>query len=328
MQDLVDKLVQGPPRPPGTPRPGPTQCHDITVYPAIGLAAGACGGYGLILDIHDAANPQRIAAVSDSNFSFWHSATFNNDGSKILFTDEWGGGLQPRCRVTDKPEWGADAIFTRSGTTLEFKSYYKLPVAQTANENCVAHNGTLIPVPGRDIMAQGWYQGGVSVFDWTDPSHPREIAFFDRGPMDSTKLLGAGSWSAYWYNGYIFSSEIARGLDIFELTPNTLLSQNEIDAAKLIHFDYLNAQDQQQLVWPASFVVARAYVDQLARSGGLPARRITATRDALSRAEQASGQGRRTALGQLSTQLSTDVQASTDQPKVRLLIAVVNDLGK
>ena len=310
------------------PNSGPTQCHDITVYPAIGLAGGACGGYGLLLDIRDAANPKRIGAVSDSNFSFWHSATFNNDGSKVLFTDEWGGGLQPRCRVTDKPEWGADAIFTLSGTTMGFKSYYKLPVAQTSNENCVAHNGTLIPIPGRDIMAQGWYQGGVSVFDWSDPSHPKEIAFFDRGPMDSTKLVGAGSWSAYWYNGYIISSEIARGLDIFELTPNTLLTQNEIDAAKLIHFDYLNAQDQQQLVWPASFVVARAYVDQLARSGGLVRARITATRDALSGAERASGQARRDALSRLATQLNTDAQTSSDQSKVRMLIAVVNDLGK
>ena len=327
-QQIVDLIVQGPPRPPGTPRPGPTQCHDITVYPAIGLAGGACGGYGLLLDIRDVANPTRVGAVADSNFSFWHSATFNNDGSKILFTDEWGGGLQPRCRVTDKPEWGADAIFTLSGATMDFKSYYKLPVAQTSNENCVAHNGTLIPVPGRDIMAQGWYQGGVSVFDWTDPAHPKEIAFFDRGPMDSTKLLGAGSWSAYWYNGYIISSEIARGLDIFELTPNTLLSQNELDAAKLIHFDYLNAQDQQQLVWPASFVVARAYVDQLARSNGLPKARVNAVRDALSRAERASGQARRDALSRLSTQLTTDAQASTDQPKVRMLITVVNDLGK
>ena len=326
-QQIVDLIVNPPNRPAG-PRPGPTQCHDITVYPAIGLAGGACGGYGLLLDIHDVANPRRISATSDSNFSFWHSATFNNDGSKILFTDEWGGGLQPRCRTTDKPEWGADAIFTLSGASMAFQSYYKLPVSQTSFENCVAHNGTLIPVPGRDIMAQGWYQGGVSVFDWTDPSHPREIAYFDRGPMDSTKLVGAGSWSAYWYNGYIISSEIARGLDIFELTPNTLLSQNEIDAAKLIHFDYLNAQDQQQLVWPASFVVARAYVDQLARSNGLPRARINAVRDALSRAERASGQGRRDALSRLSTQLTTDAQASTDQPKVRMLMAVVNDLGK
>ncbi|HEV8510380.1 MAG TPA: hypothetical protein VGQ48_08015 [Gemmatimonadales bacterium] len=325
-QALVDRMIQGPPG--GGPRPGPTQCHDITVYPAIGLAAGACGGYGLLLDIRDVANPRRISAVADSNFSFWHSATFNNDGSKILFTDEWGGGLQPRCRPSDKPEWGADAIFTLSGSTMTFKSYYKLPVAQTANENCVAHNGTLIPVPGRDIMAQGWYQGGVSVFDWTDPSRPKEIAYFDRGPMDSTKLVGAGSWSAYWYNGYIISSEIARGLDIFELTPNMLLTQNEIDAAKLIHFDYLNAQDQQKLVWPASFVVARAYLDQLARSNGLSTIRINATRDALTRAERVSGQARRDALNQVVTQLNADVPGSSDQTKLRMLIATVTELGK
>ena len=326
---IVTNRIEGNRRRQGVgPNTGPTQCHDITVYPAIGYAGGACGGYGLLLDIHDAANPTRVAATADSNFSFWHSATFNNDGSKILFTDEWGGGLQPRCRDTDKPEWGADAIFTLSGTTMAFKSYYKLPVAQTRNENCVAHNGTLIPVPGRDIMAQGWYQGGVSVFDWTDASHPKEIAFFDRGPMDSTKLLGAGSWSAYWYNGYIVSSEIARGLDILELTPNSLLTQNEIDAAKLVHFDYLNAQDQQKLVWPASFVVARAYVDQLARSGGLKAARLTATRDALSRAERASGDARKTALSRLATQLTTDAKTSTDQPKLQMLIAMVNDLSK
>jgi len=326
-QAIVDRMIaaqmarQGPPR-------GPTQCHDITVYPAIGFAGGACAGYGLLLDIHDPANPVRVNAVSDSNFSFWHSATFNNDGTKILFTDEWGGGLQPRCRVTDKPEWGADAIFTLSGTAMGFKSYYKLPVAQTANENCVAHNGTMIPVPGRDIMAQGWYQGGISVFDWTDPNHPKEIAFFDRGPMDSTKLVGAGSWSAYWYNGYIYSSEIARGLDILELKPSSLLSQNEINAAKLVHFDYLNAQDQQKLVWPTSFVVARAYVDQLERSNGLPAARIKATRATLQRAEKATGQARRTALRQLSRQLSTDAQKSSDAPKVQLLITELNDLGK
>ena len=325
-QQIVDLLVNPPGR--SGPRPGPTQCHDITVYPAIGLAGGACGGYGLLLDIRDVTNPKRIAAAADSNFSFWHSATFNNDGTKILFTDEWGGGLQPRCRPTDKPEWGANAIFTLQGSTMTFKSYYKLPAPQTKNENCVAHNGTLVPVPGRDIMAQAWYQGGVSVFDWTDPSRPVEIAYHDRGPMDSTKLVGAGSWSAYWYNGYIISSEIARGLDIFELTASPLLSQNEIDAAKLVRFDYLNAQDQQKLVWPASVVVARAYLDQLMRSGGLPAARINATRDALSRAERLSGQAQRDALGLVSTQLNADLAASNDQPKVRLLIAVVNDIGK
>ena len=325
-QAIVDRIVNPPNRRPGPP-PGPTQCHDITVFPAIGLAGGACGGYGLLLDIRDVANPKRIGEVADSNFSYWHSATFNNDGTKILFTDEWGGGLQPRCRPTDKPEWGANAIFTLSGSTMAFKSYYKLPAPQTANENCVAHNGTLIPIPGRDVMVQGWYQGGVSVFDWTDPAHPREIAYFDRGPMYSTKLLGAGSWSAYWYNGYIVSSEIARGLDIFELQPSAFISQNEIDAAKLVHFDYLNAQDQQKLAWPASFVVARAYLDQLARSNGLAPAQVAATRDALARAEKLSGQQRRDALTQLAMQLTGDAQGAADQGKVRMLAAAVRDMA-
>ncbi len=325
-QAIVDRIVNPPTRGSGPP-PGPTQCHDITVYPAIGLAGGACGGYGLLLDIRDVANPKRIGAVADSNFSYWHSATFNNDGTKILFTDEWGGGLQPRCRVTDKPEWGADAIFTRSGNTMTFKSYYKLPVPQTANENCVAHNGTLIPIPGRDIMVQAWYQGGISLFDWTDPAHPREIGFFDRGPMDSTKLVGAGSWSAYWYNGYIVSSEISRGLDIFELQPSAFISQDEIDAAKLIHFDYLNAQDQQQLVWPASFVVARAYLDQLERANGLAPDKVAAARRALAAAEQASGQGRRDALTQLAAQIKGDAQGAADQAKLGMLAGTVTDLA-
>jgi hypothetical protein len=341
LQDIVNRRIEANRRRQGPPT-GPTQCHDITVYPAIGLAGGACGGYGLLLDIRDVANPKRIGAVADSNFSFWHSATFNNDGTKILFTDEWGGGLQPRCRVTDKPEWGANAIFTRSDNTMTFQSYYKLAAAQTPNENCVAHNGTLIPIPGRDVMVQGWYQGGISVFDWTDPAHPREIAYFDRGPMDSTKLVGAGSWSAYWYNGYIVSSEIARGLDIFELRPSGFLSQNEIAAAKLVHFDYLNAQDQQQLVWPASFVVARAYLDQLARSNGLAPSVVSAARTTLARAERLSGQRRRDALAQLATQLSSGTPGSApvlvvdgavaapgaaDQAKVRTLVAVVRDLA-
>ena len=326
LQDIFDRRREGNRRRQGPPT-GPTQCHDITVYPAIGLAGGACGGYGLLLDIRDPKNPTRIGAAADSNFSFWHSATFNNDGTKILFTDEWGGGLQPRCRVTDKPEWGANAIFTLSGSTMTFKNYYKLPAPQTSNENCVAHNGTLIPIPGRDIMAQGWYQGGISVFDWTDPDHPREIAFFDRGPMDSTKLVGAGSWSAYWYNGYIISSEIARGLDIFELTPSGFLSQNEIDAAKLIHFDYLNAQDQQKLVWPASPVVARAYLDQLARASGLAVEGIAAARQALARAEKLSGQARKDALTQLAAQLTGDAAGAADAAKVRTLAAAVTDLA-
>ena len=325
-QSIVDRLVNPPAGPDGI-RPGPTQCHDITVYPAIGLAAGACAGYGFLLDISDVAHPRRIGAVADSNFSFWHSATFNNDGSKILFSDEWGGGLQPRCRVTDKPEWGADAIFTLDRGTMTFQSYYKLPVPQTPFENCVAHNGSLIPIPGRDIMVQGWYQGGISVFDWTDPAHPREIAYFDRGPMDATKLVGAGSWSAYWYNGYIVSSEISRGLDIVELVPNQFISQNEIDAARLVHFDFLNVQDQPHLAWPASFAVPRAYLDQLARSNGLASDQIAAARDGLTRAEQASGMERRGVLAHLAAQLNGNSQDAGDQAKVRTLAAAVQDLA-
>src|SRR5690606_32198828 len=247
-------------------RTGPTQCHDITVYPEVGLAGGACGGYGLLLDIRDVVNPVRIYAAADSNFSFWHSATFSNDGSKVLFTDKWGGGSQPRCRASDKYEWGANAIFTIENRELRFHSYYKMPAAQTDFENCVAHNGSLIPIPDREVMVQGWYQGGISVFDWTDPANPVEIAFHDRGPMDGTKLVSAGSWSAYWYNGYIYSSEIARGLDIFELTPSEFLTQNEIDAAKTVRFREFNAQEQKKFTWPPSFALARAYLDQLERN--------------------------------------------------------------
>ena len=309
------------------PRPGPTQCHDITVYPEIGYAGGACGGYGLLLDIRNVANPVRVDAAADSNFSYWHSATFNNDGTKILFSDEWGGGGSPKCRATDKKEWGADAIFTLENNKMVFHSYYKMPAAQTSLENCVAHNGSLIPVPGRDIMAQAWYQGGVSVFDWTDPANPKEIAFFDRGPVDSTEMGNGGSWSSYWYNGVIVSSEISRGLDILELTPSPLLSQNEIDAAKSVRLEYFNAQQQPKFVWPASFSVARSYVDQLERSKGLSADRIGATRKALADAEQASGSARSDALGRLAQQLSGDASASGDRAKVEKLATAVRDLA-
>jgi hypothetical protein len=311
----------------GGPAPGPTQCHDITVYPAIGLAGGACEGYGLLLDISDPAHPTRIGAVSDSNFSYWHSATFNNDGTKILFSDEWGGGGQPKCRATDKREWGADAIFTLADRKMQFQSYYKLPAPQTPQENCVAHNGSLIPIPGRDVMVQAWYQGGISVFDWTDAAHPKEIAFFDRGPVDSTRMESGGSWSVYWYNGVMVSSEIARGLDIFELTPSALISQNEIDAARSVHLDYLNTQGQPKFVWPASFALARAYVDQLERSKGLESGRISDVRERLTNAEQASGTERQDALKKLAARLDSDAQGSADAAKVRTLAGAVKELA-
>jgi hypothetical protein len=303
-------------------------CHDITVYSAIGLAAGACSGNGILLDIHDPVHPKRIAAVIDPNFAYWHSATFNNDGTKVLFSDEWGGGMAPRCRPTDKITWGADAIFYRAGDKMTAAGHYKLPVAQTDQENCVAHNGSLIPVPGRDIMAQAWYQGGVSVFDFTDPAHAKEIAFFDRGPMDSTKLLLGGDWGTYWYNGHIYASEIDRGLDVLDLKPSDQLSQNEIDAAKLVRFDVFNPQNQPKLVWPASYVVARAYLDQLVRDKGISSDRSSAITRDLARAEKLKGSGERAALTQLANRLDQDARAASDPTRVQSLAATVRELAK
>jgi len=261
------------------------QCHDITVYSAIGLAAGACSGNGILLDIKDPVRPKRVDAVNDPNYSYWHSASFNNDGSKVVFTDEWGGGLGARCRQNDPNKWGADAIFRLKDEKLNFAGYYKLPAAQSDSENCVAHNGSLIPVPGRDIEVQAWYQGGVSVVDFTDPEHPFEIAYFDRGPIDPKLLVLGGEWSAYWYNGYIYGSEIARGLDVFELTASKFLTQNEIDAAKTVRVSELNVQDQKKIEWPTQLVVAKAYVDQLSRSQALAPGQISALQKAIQGAE-------------------------------------------
>ena len=275
------------------------QCHDITVYSAIGLAAGACSGNGILLDIKDPVHPKRVDAVNDPNYSYWHSASFSNDGKKVVFTDEWGGGLAARCRANDPNKWGADAIFRLAGNKLSFASYYKLPAAQGDSENCVAHNGSLIPVPGRDIEVQAWYQGGISVMDFTDANHPFEIAYFDRGPINPKMLVLGGDWAAYWYNGHIYASEIARGLDIFELTPTEHLTQNEIDAAKAVQVAELNVQNQQKIEWPRQLVVAKAYVDQLERSQALPASRIAALRQAIQRAE--SSHLNRRELGKLKS---------------------------
>jgi hypothetical protein len=261
------------------------QCHDITVYSSIGLAAGACSGNGIVLDIKDPVRPKRLDAVNDPNYSYWHSASFSNDGTKVVFTDEWGGGMGARCRPNDPSKWGADAVFRLKDNKLSFASYYKLPAAQGDTENCVAHNGSLIPVPGRDIEVQAWYQGGISVMDFTDADHPVEIAYFDRGPIDPHMLILGGDWSAYWYNGHIYASEIARGLDIFELSPSEFLTQNEIDAAKTVRVAELNVQNQQRIEWPAQLVVAKAYLDQLERSQALPADQIAAVRNAIQSAE-------------------------------------------
>jgi hypothetical protein len=298
----------------GEDKPADTnQCHDITVFSAIGLAAGACSGNGILLDIKDPVHPKRVDAVNDPNYSYWHSASFSNDGTKVVFTDEWGGGLQPRCRATDPNKWGADAIFNLKDDKLSLASYYKMPAAQTDTENCVAHNGSLVPVPGRDIEVQAWYQGGISVMDFTDPAHPYEIAYFDRGPIDAKALILGGDWSAYWYNGYIYGSEIARGLDVFKLVPSKFLTQNEIDAANLIHFSELNVQNQPKIVWPSQLTVALAYVDQLKRSQALPAGRINALDKAIARTQKSHlGKKDLAKLHDLAAPVESDAASAKD----------------
>jgi hypothetical protein len=309
------------------------QCHDITVFPDIGLAAGACSGNGILLDIKDPKNPVRLDQVVDKSFAYWHSATFNNDGTKIIFTDEWGGGSRPRCRASDPPTWGADAIFDVVDRKLRFGGYYKLPAPQTEQENCVAHNGSLIPVPGRDIMVQAWYQGGLSVFDFTDSTKPAEIAFFDRGPIDAKALHSGGYWSTYWYNGAVYGSEIARGIDVFRLKPSDYLSQNEIDAAMLVRSEELNTQYQTKIVWPASSVVALAYVDQLTRSRAIQPARARAVKTVLDRADGlrlGNENGAATVIDQLTTlagQLEGDAGAASgrDAARFRSLAATLKE---
>ncbi len=303
-------------------RRGPDQCHDITLYPEIGLAGGACEGYGLLLDISDPVNPVRIDAVADSNFAYWHSATFNNDGTSVLFTDEWGGGGAPKCREDDPYEWGANALFTIEDGKMVFQEYYKIPAAQTSQENCVAHNGSLIPVPGRDIMVQSWYQGGISIFDWTDPANPVEIAFHDRGPVNPDRMAMGGSWSVYWYNGVIVNSEIARGLDIFELTASPFLTENEIAAAKTVQWDYLNAQGQPKIEWPTTYHLAKAYVDQLDRDGEMAANAITSIRQGIANAEANPGMS-----GKILSELAGMVEGMASTEKSEMLVSALKDLA-
>jgi len=312
----------------GAEKPADTnQCHDITVYSAIGLAAGACSGNGLLLDIKDPVHPKRVDAVNDPNYAYWHSASFSNDGAKVVFTDEWGGGLGARCRATDPNKWGADAIFNLKDDTLSLASYYKMPAAQSDTENCVAHNGSLIPVPGRDIEVQAWYQGGISVMDFTDAAHPYEIAYFDRGPIDPKTLILGGDWSAYWYNGYIYGSEIARGLDVLKLTPSKFLTQHEIDAANLVHYSELNVQNQQQVVWPPQLTVSQAYLDQLARSKALPAGKIASLKKAIGKAEKSHlGAKDLAKLKKLAPSVETEAAAAKDPADAKRLHALAKIL--
>ena len=322
---------------PGTQKTSETnQCHDITVYPEIGLAAGACSGNGILLDISDPANPVRLDEAVDPTFAYWHSATFNNDGTKVIFTDEWGGGGRARCRASDPKNWGADAIFDVVDRKLEFRGYFKMPAPQTEQENCVAHNGSLIPVPGRDVMVQAWYQGGISVFDFTDSSKPVEIAFFDRGPIDGKDLILGGYWSAYWFDGFIYGTEIARGLDVLKLLPSEHLTESEIDAAALVSPEKFNVQQQRRIDWPAHPTVARAYLDQLGRSGAVNAARARSLRDRLDEAEAVlAGETRKNEqvarkLDALAAELERDRSAAVGRDQARLdsLASTVKGIAK
>jgi hypothetical protein len=335
-----------PPAPP--PPTGPRNCHDVTAYPAMDLLAGACASYGLLVDISNPMKPKRLDAVSDTNFSLWHTAVFSNDGKSVVFTDEWGGGTGPMCQATSMMEMGGNTVLTiGKDDKYTEHAFYKIPTAQTAQENCVSHNGGLIPVPGRDIMVQGWYQGGISVMEFTDPDHPRELAYFDRGPIDAPpaadsaaaaaseaaggrRMSGTigGSWGAYWWNGLIYSSELDRGFDILELKPSDLLSQNEIDAAKLVHLEQYNPQSQPHIEWPAAFPVVRSYLDQLVRGNGLAAERTTAIANALDAAEKESGSAQRNALNALAKQVKADVKGATDPDRVKAMADAITKLAK
>jgi hypothetical protein len=325
----LDGLWKGGTHGEGTQQTSTTnQCHDITIYSAVGLAAGACSGNGILLDISDPINPKRIDAVSDPNYAYWHSATFNNDGTKVLYTDEWGGGGQPRCRQTDPMHWGADAIFTLSpNRKLTLASYYKMPAPQTDLENCVAHNGSLVPIPGRDVFVQAWYQGGVSMMDFTDPTHPFEMAYFDRGPLDAVKHGLGGFWSVYWYNGYIYGSEIARGVDVFRMTPSKFLTQEEIDASNQVHMDILNVQSQPKIVWPQNLIVGKAYVAQLERSAALPAARVASLKAAIARVQTPGASRKDTAslqsMGDALDKDAAKAKSATDAGRMRALAAIL-----
>ncbi|WP_417487706.1 LVIVD repeat-containing protein [Maricaulis sp.] len=298
-------------------------CHDITVYPEMGLAGGACGGNGILLDITDPVNPRRISDLADPNMAYWHSATFSNDASKVLFTDEWGGGLGARCRAEDPQNWGANLIADIVDGEMELRGFFKIPGEQSAIENCVAHNGSLIPVPGRDIMVQGWYSGGLSIIDFTDSENPFEIAFFDRGPLGPDALRVGGYWAAYWHNGRVWAPEIARGLDVFRLQASDLLTANEVAAAELIRVDEANTQTQLHITWPDVPVVAHAYLDQLTRSGALDDAGLAEVRSVIEAWESGAADTAAMAAAAERLDAATDGQAAADGHRMAELSAML-----
>ena len=335
------------------PSKGPWNCHDVTAYPDMHLLAGACASYGLLVDISNPLKPVRVGEKADTNFSLWHTAVFSNDASKVVFTDEWGGGTQPMCQATSMMEMGGNAILTISADKKYTQhAYFKIPTAQSALENCVSHNGGLLPVPGRDLMVQGWYQGGIDISDFTDPDHPYEVAYFDRGPVDSPSdtmnVVAAGSpaggaatpaggrafrstiggsWGAYYWNGYIYSSELARGFDVLELTPTDKLSANEIAAAKLVRFVQYNPQSQPHIVWPAAFPVIRSYLDQIVRDNGLASDKTASIAKALDAAEKEKGAARGASLTRLATEVDGDVAGAKDQKRVKAMSSEIKRLA-
>ena len=333
--------VAAAPSPAGAPlNTGPRNCHDVTAYPAMHLLAAACSSHAIMVDISNPEKPVRLSTLTDTNnFQGRHTAGFSNDGRKTLWTDEWGGGTGPMCQAGSIMELGGNTIVVASADNrkLTQHAYFKLPTAQSAQENCVSHNGGLIPVPGRDLYVQGWYQGGVDVMDFTDADHPVEIAYFDRGSIDApsdtskaserSRYTIGGSWGAYYWNGMIYSSELDRGLDVYELTPSAQLSANEIAAANMVRLAEYNPQSQPKIVWPAAFPVVRSYLDQLVRNDGLAADHTTAVSAALNTAEAKSGAARSAALSALAKQVDGFAGGARDAARVRMMSSAIRQLA-
>ena len=326
---------------------GPRNCHDVTAYPAMNLLAASCSTHSIIVDISNPEKPIRLDALTDTNnFQGRHTAAFSNDGKKLIQTDEWGGGTGPMCQASSMIELGGNTVITLDAKNKQTqRAYFKLPSAQAAEENCVSHNGGIIPVPGRDLYVQGWYQGGVDIMDFTNPDTAFEIGYFDRGSISPPKLIDGpqprpgtpevrgggnvigGSWGAYYWNGFIYSSELDRGMDVLELTPSAQLSANEIAAAKLVRFDDYNPQSQPRMTWPPAFVVVRSYLDQLVRNGGLASARTAEISSALDMAERKTGAARAAALNALAQQVDRDVAGARDGARVRTMAGEIRRLA-
>jgi hypothetical protein len=298
---------------PGTqPSRETNRCHDITSYPAIGLAAGACSGNGILIDISRPDEPVRIDDVADPNFVFWHSATFNNDGTTVLFTDEWGGGTQPRCRPQDPEDWGANAIFRIE----EWRDAARqlLQVAGSPDGAGELRGPQRLAGPGARPRHQGAgvVPGRRLRLRLHRPGEPLRDRLLRPGPIDEDELTVGGYWSTYWYDGYIYGSEIARGLDVLELTPSEHLTANELEAARQARFENrfgeFNPQHQPRITWPASVAVARAHLDQLRRAGAIDGREEAEIESMLAGFDELDEASKADALGELTAALHIEVR--------------------